>query len=273
MTGWLLYDSHGAERNRWFIDSFLKQAPLVGIELELKVVSGLNDLTGETLPDFAIVRTIDPELNRFFETRGIPSFNNSQTSRVANDKWATYTLCRHLGIPVMETVLLPEQGEDLPMEVPFVLKSRNGHGGTEVFLIRSREEYAAKLGEICRKNYIAQCFCSQPGTDMRVYVLGGQTLAGMLRTSEKDFRSNFSLGGDAAPAAVAPEQQAVISQLYNALDFDFVGVDFIRHHGHWILNEIEDVVGTRMLYRYTQVDSVMLYLEHIQKYMDVRKAL
>ena len=56
-----------------------------------------------------------------------------------------------------------------------------------------------------------------------------------------------------------------INKLREALDFDFVGVDFIRHDGRWVLNEIEDVVGTRMIYALTDIDAADKYIDYILK--------
>ena len=44
---------------------------------------------------------------------------------------------------------------------------------------------------------------------------------------------------------------------------DLVGIDFIFHRGKTYLNEIEDAVGTRMLYQFTDFDPVDLYMQHI----------
>ena len=100
---------------------------------------------------------------------------------------------------------------------------------------------------------------------MRLYMLGGSVLGAVLRTSETDFRSNYSLGGKVQLVEAPPETVAIARTLYNELGFDFVGVDFIEHEGKWILNEIEDVVGSRMLYETSTVDVARTYLNHIAK--------
>ena len=260
MTGWLIYDKQGEIRNEWFISSFIQTAKRYGVDLLLKVVSSAADFDGAPLPDFVIVRTIAPEINRFFEEKGVPTFNNYQTSKIANNKWLTYTLCQELQIPTMKTQLL---SAPLSLDFPFVLKSLDGHGGTEVFLIKDRQGLDEKLSAIDKGNCLAQELCSTPGKDMRVYVLGGKVVCGVLRSSATDFRSNFSLGGEAQVCEVSPQQKEVIQKLFLELRFDLVGVDFILHNGEWVLNEIEDVVGTRMLYRYTDIDIVDLYMRHI----------
>ena len=58
-----------------------------------------------------------------------------------------------------------------------------------------------------------------------------------------------------------PDQEA----LQEKFAFDFVGVDFIRDGGRWVLNEIEDIVGSRMLYKTTDLDVASLYIKHVAK--------
>ena len=98
---------------------------------------------------------------------------------------------------------------------------------------------------------------------MRVYVLGGEVLAAVKRTSECDFRSNFSLGGKAEIIDLPDEVKEYIRLIIEALSPDLVGIDFIRHNGEWVLGEIEDVVGTRMLYALTDIDAADEYVGYV----------
>ena len=93
--------------------------------------------------------------------------------------------------------------------------------------------------------------------------MGGSVVAATKRTSKVDFRSNFSLGGNAELDTPTAEMLSVIERLRNALHFDFVGIDFIRHNSEWALNEIEDVVGTRMLYSLTDIDAAEVYIRYV----------
>ena len=97
---------------------------------------------------------------------------------------------------------------------------------------------------------------------MRVYMLGGEAIAAVRRTSKTDFRSNFKLGGKVASVDIPPDAAEMARRLYDRLKFDFAGVDFIRDGGRWIFNEIEDVVGTRMLYATTALDAAKLLMRH-----------
>ena len=129
----------------------------------------------------------------------------------------------------------------------------------------TKEEYLNLQGRLAGRRSLLQKPASDVGKDLRVYVIGNQVVAAILRTSKTDFRSNFSLGGEAAPYRLLAAEEKIVYQILEALPIDFGGIDFIFHHGRLIFNEIEDVVGARMLYACTDVDVVELFISHILK--------
>ena len=262
MRGILVYDTAGQRRNEWFISRLIESAKIRGCELNLVIYEDGVKESLTPLPDFAIVRTIHPELNKMLEELGIVTFNNYVTSRVANDKWQTAITARELGIEIMDTVPM-DSDEAGSFDYPLVLKAVDGHGGSEVFLVNNPEQARAIASADTDKRFILQKLCDEPGVDMRVYVMGEKIIAATKRISKNDFRSNFSLGGSAKTDTPTNDMISTINKLHTALDFDFVGVDFIRNGGRWVLNEIEDVVGTRMLYSLTDIDAADRYIEYI----------
>lgn len=255
MKGWLIYDEIGAARNAWFIDRLQREAEEVGLELRLQIYDGRRLPQGE-LPSFAIVRCISPALNARLQSLGVRVFNNAETARVANDKWETYRFCTAHAIPVLPTWRWTEyEGE-----YPCVVKARDGHGGSEVFwantptlaLPREREAYIAQ-----RPNEIL-------GVDTRVYALGGKVVAAVRRTSKKDFKSNFSLGGEAELVEPTEEQRRLVERLHGLLGYDFVGIDFLPTKTGFVLNEIEDAAGTRMLYRCSEIDMARTFIRYVK---------
>ena len=42
-----------------------------------------------------------------------------------------------------------------------------------------------------------------------------------------------------------------------------MGIDFVFDNGKIIFNEIEDVVGSRMVYTYTDIDIVDIYIKYL----------
>ena len=263
MRGWLVYSQEGYDLNRWFADRLSVSAAEEGLDLTRCIISGDGGLPSGPMPDFAVMRVIRPDLSAMLEAKGVRVFNDAETARVANDKWETFRLARRLGIPVLDTkrFTLPECGA---MRFPCVVKSLDGHGGSEVFLVRDADTLEPILAMTGKSAFIAQSLCDEPGVDMRVYMLGGEAIATVRRTSKTDFRSNFKLGGKVERVDPVPNVVEIAKRLYDHLKFDFVGVDFIRHGGRWMLNEIEDVVGTRMLYATGDLDVASLFMRHVR---------
>lgn len=265
MRGLLIYDKAGKARNEWFIKRLIESAKKRGCNLQLVILEDGVDEALTSLPDFAIIRTINPDLTKRLELLNIPTFNNYITSSVANDKWQTALLARNIGIDTMDTILLDSSSDLDALSYPLVFKTVDGHGGNEVFLVKNATECKQMMSIISNKRIIAQKLCDEPGIDMRVYVMGGNIIVATKRTSKSDFRSNFSLGGVAELATPTEDMVKTIDKLRHTLDFDFVGVDFIRNNGRWVLNEIEDVVGTRMIYSLTNIDAADKYVDYIVK--------
>ena len=284
MKGWLIYDEVGMGRNKWFAEQMVNTGRELGLELTCKILptegkeyreldsslkqeildKSLQEICEEK-PGFVIMRAIVPALTAVMEEQGIPVFNNAATAEIANDKWLTYCKALEWQIPVMETV--PGDGE---MALPMVIKVVSGHGGSQVYMASDEAQKAGILDMLKARglgpeDIILQKVCSHPGRDRRVYMMGDRVYEVVERSSEQDFRSNFLLGGNIALAEASKEQQEVIACLYEKLHFDLVGVDFIVHDGKWILNEIEDVVGTRMIYQLTDRDVVRDYLVYIRE--------
>ncbi|MBQ7039240.1 MAG: ATP-grasp domain-containing protein, partial [Clostridia bacterium] len=156
--GILVYTKEDAEINKWFISHITEELKSKGIELKLLIY-------GEKLPeniDFCINRSRFSDINKELEKKGIRCFNNGKTVEIANDKWETYKLCKALSVPVMET----KEGTCFETEeLPFVLKSKDGHGGSEVMLITERKIPVPDI-----ERYIVQKVSSEKGLDVRVYV-------------------------------------------------------------------------------------------------------
>lgn len=260
VKGILVYTSADAEYNKWFIDHIIEEGRKCNLDIRLV----LSDK--EEIPDnkysFAIVRNRDSKLCKRLEENNIRCFNSSYVVNIGNDKWEMYKDFNSAGIPVMYT-----QKTKLPY--PFVMKPVNGHGGENVYLIKNADEYKRaidtkpdeKTGE-----FIFQVPATEKGRDIRVYVVGGVILTAMERIAvdtEKDFRSNYSLNGNAKEHALTDEELKLAAKVADHIKADFVGIDLIYNNGKPVVNEIEDAVGTRMLYSLTDIDPVREFVAHI----------
>ena len=275
MTGWIIYCEENRKKNEWFINQLTEEAEVRGICLKLiiaerlsfgiKYGSGAVFYGGEEqrLPDFVINRSIFPYLSCYFENLNIRVFNSYKVSEICNDKRKTHLFFKDL--PAMETYFYDRRffSGDICLKYPCVVKPADGHGGNGVCMVKSREELINTVNKYATNEFLVQKAASETGRDLRVYVLAGKVVAAALRSSESDFRSNFSLGGSAKLYKLPEKELKMVTNITSRLEFDYAGIDFIFDGGKMVLNEIEDVVGARMLYSLTDIEVHKMYIDHI----------
>lgn len=277
--GWIIYrkaDTLGNEGYiQWFIDEAKKQdIDLRFILREQLTVGIINDKT-EILkdgkaekPDFAIIRTIDPLLNLHFETAGIPVFNSSEISRIANDKALAHHYVQQLDVPMNDTLFLHTDllKQTPPLEFPFVLKQTGGRGGKEVYWVGSQQDWTSLLPKLPPTNLIAQRTNVRQGKDLRVFVVGDEVVGSVLRESDADFRANFKLGGKATFYNMNAKNLEPVQKIIDRFDFGMVGIDFlIGNDGELLFNEIEDIVGSRTLSATSNINILEKYVALIKE--------
>lgn len=286
LKGWILYNREDAERNAGYIEFHRVEGKKLGIQIELLYIEDIEfgveydewyiNYKGqyEEKPDFAIVRMNYPLLSRQLELLGIPVFNNSFVASVCNDKAQTYQYVAKTGIQMVDSrfvhkKFLLEQLESV--QKPFVVKSVSGHGGQQVFLVEEGTDIIP-VYEKLDDHVVIQPLVGSRKQDLRVYIVGNQIVGAVLRTGQGGFRSNFSLGGKAELYELDDQEKEIVEKIIDLFDFGLAGIDFIiADGGALVFNEIEDVVGSRMLYSCSDINIVALYLEYIKK--QVRKLL
>lgn len=263
----ILYESSDASRNEVLISKYSRAFAHYGMEARLLLTDKAprEDIISEaTAAEFVVNRTRDHSFAAELELKGARVSNPSVLCKTANNKLLAY---RKLSgsAPMLKTVPMPASGE-APMEYPFVLKPTGGHGGAGVELIKNEAELAAYVGQYGTAGIIAQPFAQDASGDMRVYIIGGRPAAAMLRTPNGDFRSNFCLGGTASMIPLdrlERDELEIIEAVCRILPCDYCGADIMRTGGRAILNEIEDPVGARMLYIYTDIDPAEKHVEYL----------
>ena len=277
MEVWLIYSESGASENRdyihWFIDEAKKQGLHMSLVLREDLMIGIyqnksaifKDNTPVLPPEAAVVRTIDPLLSMHLEQLGTTVFNSAEVSRICNHKGLTHHTVNQLGIPMMDTFYftkseLPVQP---PLNYPFVIKNVHGRGGKEVFYIENDADWMQSKKKLSCE-IILQAADVQLGKDLRVYIIGKEIIASVLRESDVDFRANFTLGGNASLYQLKEEEEKLVKKIISHFEFDLVGVDFlIGKNGELLFNEIEDIVGSRTLSKLSEINLLEKYMAHI----------
>jgi glutathione synthase/RimK-type ligase-like ATP-grasp enzyme len=140
----------------------------------------------------------------------------------------------------------------------------NSDIGTDTGNYNGNKKIKDMLEGLAGSDVVVQPLTGSRHQDLRVYVIGREIIAAVLRTAKEGFKSNFSLGGEVCLYRLSEEERALVDIIIRQFDFGLVGIDFIiGDDGELIFNEIEDVVGSRMLYRCSDINIVEKYLRFI----------
>lgn len=279
MIAWIIYNREAADYNRQYIQYYIEEGSKLDIEVKLILVEELDFGVKESrwflayrkqeviFPDFVICRSIYPLLSKQLELMGIRVFNNSFVSEVCNDKAKTYQYLAKTGIKMVDSTFIRNiQVKEIlsDIQTPTVIKAVDGHGGSQVFLVDKEDNYIITEEGLGSSDVVLQPLTGSRHQDMRVYVIGNEIVAAVLRTARDGFKSNFSLGGEVCLYHLSEKEKDIVHRIIDQFDFGLVGIDFIiGDEGELIFNEIEDVVGSRMLYQCSEINIVELYLKFI----------
>ena len=243
MNGILIYTEEEARRNAFAVEKItgLLEIPLV--------ISGKDEIPDKI--DFAVNRTDNAEIAEALEGRGVRVCNPYSLALLANDKRKCYEFMQKNGIEIMPIN---------QATAPVVEKPIDGKGGKNVSLITEN-------GFEIKEGYVYQKPASDMGRDLRVWLIGGEIIASILRVNNNDFRSNFCLGGEAHIYNMSKDEQRLVQKIASLLEYDYIGMDFVFDNGRAVFNEIEDAVGARMVYEKTDIDILKLYCDYIKSEM------
>jgi len=279
-SGLLIYRREDYKKNQWFAQQFIARAQEYGLTIDFVLTDelflGIDDqfyvtVRGKRLstPDFVINRSRNSIIATHFEKMGCRVFNTAMITEICNHKGKTHQFINANGIKSVKTWIGNRHDfcvEQFDGDFPLILKSVAGHGGRGVFLVANEEELAEKLSLFSDDEFILQEICTNPGIDIRVFVMGNEILAAVKRYSEKGFKANYSLGGKVEPYSLNESEKRLVKKITQLAQFDFVGIDFLLdEEGHFLFNEIEDMVGSRVLYTCYDMDVVGLYLAYVKK--------
>ena len=249
--GLIIYPKMEKERNLFFINKCLEEFNKSQISLLYKDEEDVLEYLKNNHVGFVIYRARDYRISEALEKQGIKVFNNSVANKIANDKYLTYLFLKENNLPYNESFLNKDE-----LDYPFIYKSRNGHGGKEVFLISNKDDLKEK------DNYIYQRYMPNDG-DVRIYLINDSVVIAVKRTNKNDYRSNFSLGGEVSLYQPSKEMVDSAIKVARLLKSDYIGVDFLLTKDGFIINEIEDPVGARMVYQTSCVDIIDLFIKAI----------
>ncbi|MDF1798353.1 MAG: RimK family alpha-L-glutamate ligase [Planctomycetota bacterium] len=204
---------------------------------------------------------------------GVPVVNDPLALWRSRDKVRSSLLLARAGLPVPAS-LVP--GRRLAAGLararlgppPWVVKRPEGSKGEAVFLVQDEaelESYFEAAGTTEAPVVVQRFVAEASGTDLRVFVVGGHTLAAMRRRSGSgDFRSNLHQGGHGERVEASAEAAAVAEAAVAALGLEVAGVDLLEADGGPLVIEVNGSPGFAGIEDATGADlsgAVVRYLE------------
>lgn len=281
MRCWMLYEDSDYSANQDFASLVAGEGlrrgmivtPVLCSQLHLGVHGHLYASLNKSSPrpDFIISRQRNPFISRHFEAMGIPVFNSASVCEICNDKRRTHQFLS--GLPLLKSDYpLPGQILTPPGKsaYPLVIKPARGHGGDRVCLVDNEVQWRGAVDKILPQPVIQQQVAASAGCDVRVYVVFGEIIAAVMRRAQDGFMCNFKKGGHASLHSLSAQERSLAEDVLtrfqaNNAPLSFAGIDFLYHHNGPVVSEVEDVVGSRMLYQASDINIIALFLDGIRR--------
>ncbi len=257
MKGLLIYNQEDYLRNESYVDWLIQTAKEFDLSLKLLFKEDFlkKGLSAEDEVQFAINRTRSYEISLIFELNDIRVFNNSTVTLLGNNKLAAYKYAKDKGYTYPSIFLAWQNKKNI------ISKPYNGHGGQGIDLVENIDFNDGNIR-------LQQEFLQDIIGDIRFYVIDNRIIHSVLRIPRDKIISNFSQGGEIEYYQYNSYQKEYVENFIKDLKIDYAGIDFLlTRDNKLIFNEIEDVVGSRMLSKLGINNTTELYLEHIAKEM------
>lgn len=221
----------------------------------------------------------DMYLAKFLESQGIRLFNSQKAIEICDDKGLTHLALSGV-VPMPETYLSPKtypSFTDLDysffddkierLGFPVIIKQSFGSFGNEVFLCNTLNEAHDIIRSFGTRPFLIQKFIQTSiGKDVRVYVVGGKTIGGILRESDSDFRANVARGGKATNYSLPDTFKEVAEKAARTIGLDFCGVDILfGENGEPILCEVNSNAHFTGFEEATGINVAEKIISHIKK--------
>jgi gamma-F420-2:alpha-L-glutamate ligase len=232
------------------------------------------------LPDLVLSRTgagtnyFTRSVMRQIEKFGIPVYNDADSISRVSDKLLTSQLLVKENLPIPKTILV---NGDVDVELiekevgfPCVVKATSGSKGKTVHLCQTKKDFTSLMSLLSsislKKTMIIQEFVdAQPGTDLRVWVIGGKTVVAMKRTgAEGDFRANISQGGTAELFEITDEVDYLARETARVLGLQIAGVDLLFDKDGYKICEANSSPGFEGMDKYCGQDMAQRIVDFIK---------
>jgi tetrahydromethanopterin:alpha-L-glutamate ligase len=242
-----------------------------------KIYAGKIDLAGL---DAVIVRDLGPATHNDVSFRfdilcqlkelGVPVINSPESIAKAANKYVSSFLFRKNGIPTPRTIVtnnLDEAVAALSFFGRAVVKPVFGYKGIGVECIRNSKSGVERLEELFKEKRLIymQEFISNPGRDIRVFVVNGKVAGSIYRVAPPgSWINNLSRGGSAKPCVLTGEQEILALKAAGVIGTVYAGVDIIE--GDYVI-EINGTPSGKGIFEACGVDVTRMIAEYLEGFI------
>jgi [lysine-biosynthesis-protein LysW]--L-2-aminoadipate ligase len=184
---------------------------------------------------------------RILNGRGVATVNTYHTALTCGDKLLTSAALAEQGVPQprVRLAFTPESALRAIEEMgyPVVLKPAVGSWGRLLTRVNDRDaaeailEHKETLGSYHHSIFYIQEYVKKPGRDIRTFVVGGETIAAIYRTS-KHWITNTARGGVATRCEVDEDLARVSVAAAAAVRGGVVAIDVLEGPDGYLVNEV-----------------------------------
>lgn len=207
------------------------------------------------------------------ERAGAGVVNTTASLMRMRNKFTALAQLASAGMPVPDSAMLRAPNEIAPAVerlggYPLVLKFIRGSQGVGVIFAPDASVVTSVLEamNILQYDVLLQRYYPRAAqTDLRVFVLGGEALWAVRRTSTNGrFRSNFHRGGRAEAVELDSAAKHLAQQAAGEFELGMAGVDLIESPSGWLVMEVNSSPGFETLEQVWRVDVAGAILEYAQ---------
>ena len=211
---------------------------------QLKVTFGETRVPWTVAIERCVSQSRGHAATRALEGLGVRVINPSHVIEACGDKLATNALLSRAGLPTPKTgvAFTPESALELIEDFgyPVVLKPTVGSWGRMVSRLNDRDaaeaviEHKDVLGGPQHGVYYIQELIEKPGRDIRAFVIGGECIGAIYRSSGH-WITNTARGASASHCPVTPEIAALAVQAAAAVRGEIVAIDLVEDPARGLL--------------------------------------
>ncbi len=253
---------------KWLLEAFQRRGVEVEILHDRSTVMEVGAPRGWERFDAVLMRALSHwqafHAAQLLEDMGLPVINPAAVIHTCADKLLTTAALARAGVPTprVKVAFSPEGALQAIEEMgyPVILKPVLGSWGRLLARVNDRDaaeallEHKEVLGGFAHGVYYIQEYIPKPGRDIRAFVVGGEAIAAIYRTSEH-WITNTARGGRASNCPITPELADLCARAAAAVGGGVLALDIFEDpHRGLLVNEINHSMEFRNSVEPTGVD-------------------